>query len=919
MSNLPIKFLSVEIRNFRGVPDTLQIPLDAPLTIIHAANGTGKSTICYALEWLLTSKVDDLPNTTIFSCQWGTGDTSVSADCLINGEPYKLERINEKAWITKQGVKRKQIKDAALLALLTPASVTGSSPQAKGRARRDWLRNCRWLYANSLALLVDNSKSEQRQQIFADILGLGHLTSMLSNLKEYRGELPSIRGLETKLGNLDEEIHDLEKQLTASLYMSEYVAVTLSSVLEVFPDHSFTGELQQDFKVARLQVTKLKQHAQRNKNILGLILEGWSEYESSQRQLEIGRSSLISLTQVSASVSEEHRQLAEQLSTVDIKLAEGRRNADWAMQRLNIINDWEAISSEPVVAQLFLQSDLGFQKLQQSFVEFGWPSDKQRNWLSSIEYLIQNKSTLIDLIQQKKDLVNNPVQPPSNIVQIHQLADEARQARVKAQAELDAFSSILDRLKALGHEAAHSLSSGVCPLCDYDWETGDMLRKQLSGTSLTPELRAVSRRLTEAQSAEQACLSNVKIANLQKTSHDAYLARVQHVNMQLESIENKTSYQQIMNQSDFAGFDANNFSYLLARIKAAIGAKNISIAVTEVEVLFQQTSSPIASLGVLKARELLEQYRKYFQAQMDEFTAVKPGIVRSMNDKLEIIQAKTRESNQVNASIAMSSEVVNRFEGQWKDVVGVLPISQDLHTAAQEKVDAELRRVEEYDKRLRECEPCLTIDSGSELLTRIQSERSALNGKLEAGRDYILRADNAISHYAEHVRDATVSSLAPLLGPATELFSRMHANEVYHQLSVSGDDLKWMVLAEGHETPLEAQEKLSQGQRQDLALSLYLARAKNTGGSFFLDEPIAHLDDLNRVAMLDIFRLAATSMPNMNLILTTASDTLARHLGQKFSSIQDRHLLNTIFLEGNPRTGVKATITSNMSVGAGGG
>ncbi len=58
MNNLPIKFLSVEIRNFRGVPDTLYIPLDAPLTIIHAANGTGKSTICYALEWLLTSKVD---------------------------------------------------------------------------------------------------------------------------------------------------------------------------------------------------------------------------------------------------------------------------------------------------------------------------------------------------------------------------------------------------------------------------------------------------------------------------------------------------------------------------------------------------------------------------------------------------------------------------------------------------------------------------------------------------------------------------------------------------------------------------------------------------------------------------------------------------------------------------------------------
>ncbi|MEI8640956.1 ATP-binding protein [Pseudoalteromonas sp. Hal099] len=62
MNNQSIKFLSVTIRNFRGIPRELTIPLDAPLTVIHAANGTGKSTVCYALEWLLTGKVEDLAN-----------------------------------------------------------------------------------------------------------------------------------------------------------------------------------------------------------------------------------------------------------------------------------------------------------------------------------------------------------------------------------------------------------------------------------------------------------------------------------------------------------------------------------------------------------------------------------------------------------------------------------------------------------------------------------------------------------------------------------------------------------------------------------------------------------------------------------------------------------------------------------------
>ncbi|MGL5237015.1 MAG: DNA repair ATPase, partial [Plesiomonas shigelloides] len=198
----------------------------------------------------------------------------------------------------------------------------------------------------------------------------------------------------------------------------------------------------------------------------------------------------------------------------------------------------------------------------------------------------------------------------------------------------------------------------------------------------------------------------------------------------------------------------------------------------------------------------------------------------------------------------------------------------------------------------------------------LEQELVELTSKLKVGTGYIAEADLAIEQYALHVKNFTVSSLKPLLSPAAELFSRMHANEVYKSLGVSeGEDaLKWTVFAEGHESALDAEGKLSQGQRQDLALSLYLARARNTGGSFFLDEPIAHLDDLNRVAMLDIFRLVATSMPSMNLILTTASDSLARHMAQKFSSITDRHLLNMIHLEGNPRTGVKMTVKRNAVI-----
>ena len=914
MNNMPIKFLSVEIRNFRGVPDVLQIPLDAPLTIIHAANGTGKSTICYALEWLLTNKVEDLPTTSDFSCQWGTGETSVSASCEINGERYFLVRVNGKASLKKDGERSKRnIKDSALLEILTPPSVKGGSAQATTKARRDWLRNCRWLYANSLALLVDNNKSELRQQIFADILGLGHLASTLSNLKEYRADLPRVHGLETRLQNLVTEIQTLEDKISANESGRGQIALKLNSILEKFPSAQVTGNLLDDFKIAQLEVTKLLQTAQRKKNLLSQLLERWPGYESSLQQLESNRSSLAHITQSSAALTEEHRQLADQLATVETQIAQGKLSVEWAQKNTDALKGWAIITSEPAFAQIFPQTDLSFQLLAKDFVEYAWESNKQQRWLNSIEYLISNRELLLNHLSVKRDLSNNAIQPPANLMELLKYTDAAKQARIEAQGEFDALSNVINRLKALGHETAHSLSSGHCPLCDHDWESVDVLRKQLSNTSLAPELQTASQKLVNAQSHEQHWVSTLQSAKLQQASFEDYVARVKSVNDSLRAIEERTDYLNIMGKSEFTDNDIDSFPHLLVRIKCAIGMRSVVEVLSQVEKFFQLVPSQSANTSVTEALQALARYKQLFQDQLDSANAKQPSLAQAVKEKLESVQAKTRESNQINASIATVSQIVDRFQSQWNEVIGTIPISKNTHAISQAAVEIDLQKAEGFEAELRDCQISLSVDSDTKQLIKLRSEKSVISEKLQMGKSHINVADDAIIQYGNHVRNATVSSLAPLLVPATELFSRMHANEVYHQLSVSGNDLNWMVLAEGHETPLEAEEKLSQGQRQDLALSLYLARAKNTGGSFLLDEPIAHLDDLNRVAMLDIFRLVATSMPNMNLILTTASDSLARHLAQKFSSLPDEYLLNTIYLEGNPRTGVKATVTRNAT------
>mgnify|MGYP003588556066 CR=1 FL=1 len=44
---------SLEISNYRGVRDTINVPLSKPLNIIYGTNGSGKSSIATAIEWVL--------------------------------------------------------------------------------------------------------------------------------------------------------------------------------------------------------------------------------------------------------------------------------------------------------------------------------------------------------------------------------------------------------------------------------------------------------------------------------------------------------------------------------------------------------------------------------------------------------------------------------------------------------------------------------------------------------------------------------------------------------------------------------------------------------------------------------------------------------------------------------------------------
>src|SRR5262245_13958788 len=97
-----VRLSSLTVGAFRGIGEVLEFDLRAPLTLVFAPNGTGKTTMCEAAEWLLTGQVDRLKEKKDFDAEVlrskFTGPEHkphVAANVWVGGKAYQLLRIAE--------------------------------------------------------------------------------------------------------------------------------------------------------------------------------------------------------------------------------------------------------------------------------------------------------------------------------------------------------------------------------------------------------------------------------------------------------------------------------------------------------------------------------------------------------------------------------------------------------------------------------------------------------------------------------------------------------------------------------------------------------------------------------------------------------------------------------------------------------
>ena len=223
-----IRLSSLGITAFRGISEPVRFDLSAPLTLVFAPNGTGKTTMCEAAEWLLTGQVERLKGGKGFDAHVlrskfaAEGQTpTVEADLFVAGKQRFLSRVAEGAqspasWGETRDAEA-HIGPHELLSLLAPAAAADEAHHLTAiNLRQRWLKGTRFLSAEALAALVDTDEEtiERRTQVFADLLGIRHLLDAERQCEKYANEMGAgLRTLTRLIDQQSSEAHALEEAL----------------------------------------------------------------------------------------------------------------------------------------------------------------------------------------------------------------------------------------------------------------------------------------------------------------------------------------------------------------------------------------------------------------------------------------------------------------------------------------------------------------------------------------------------------------------------------------------------------------------------------------------------------------------------------------------------------------------------------
>jgi chromosome segregation protein len=176
----------------------------------------------------------------------------------------------------------------------------------------------------------------------------------------------------------------------------------------------------------------------------------------------------------------------------------------------------------------------------------------------------------------------------------------------------------------------------------------------------------------------------------------------------------------------------------------------------------------------------------------------------------------------------------------------------------------------------------VTISSLTERIDQLDRQLSRASDK---AKNYLAARDALASLATEcSLERATQKSLETIGSQINEIFGRIHSPNEYEY--VGRGNVLLQTSTTKHARTLE---QVSTGQRAAFALSVFLAMNRSAAVAppvLLIDDPIAHIDDLNALSFLDYLRDLAVNS-NRQIFFATADNRIAALFERKFSFLAE--------------------------------
>jgi hypothetical protein len=958
---------------FRGIRNSIDLPLDASITILLAANGTAKTSVCDAAEWLLTGRVRRIqpglisPDA-IRSRYAGNARALVQATATWKGSTREIERTEcESLQIpTTRGVSRKATTTGKFLEQLTPEYV-GQTARSRNveEQRAEWLRAVRFFSPDGLSLLLDDSEDAERVRglAFAELLGVGPVGRRIEGLKGVRAQIDSPRA---EIKNVLEKIATYEARLKEhqTSVSAPYLARVDALLREIA--RFFEVELPETLAIRREALLSMRDRLASAERALEVQRTEYAKVSRSIAQYEKARAAWKkwldeqkpALDKTANETKNEREQASQNIRQLTTQASELTRQ----LGQLNVLlgQTQTAIASARLeasahdasgtfaVAQTRAQCDDAKKKHKESHVQL-------EQWKKFAEEFPQGQRVYVqlDLLAKQRLELSQAIPSAEDQAAVERRLRESNLSLTQLREQINTST---DQWQRWGAEVrAHSSNwraKSICPLCGHDHRSPELLRSAIDEV-LSKQPSAAPETATRLAQLESS------VAELRASAVVVAERRRQFLELEQNIAVQKATFERFLAVAQERGFDEQLFRRVDAstvvgsRLRAAEEtsaetsklAERLLVLASDVErwhselrgaaqelraALPEQPepadslpSDPSLEQRIQEVEGLLAFAQKHTETLRDQSERASRS-TEEMRAKLAKLDATLQQQQEVLEPLGKNAEQAKRFiddvEESWGAISGEPLKSTSLTGAAafQQKRSQQLR---EQADRLKQAEQHLNL---AEQATRVevdQSEASKAIATNRAEHAALLRVDllrtkldSAIDEAEKHLNRLLSTQIRPLLCAISSLYLRTQGNPFIDSIGVDDNStrnvLRWLgKLADAQ--PLSTVE-MSQGQRQDLALSIFLARARREKGTFILDEPLAHLDDLNRVAFFDTLRaMVAETEPQtepFRLVLTTASSSLVRHLRAKFLHLREvngSRALRVIELVGDPRSGIE--------------